>query len=214
MGVLFDNLGAFGEGLRTTAALTLASYLVALLVGTLVAAMRVSPIAPLRWLGTLWTEVLRNVPLTVLFFVFFFGFTKIGVSYVPFISAVIVLGCYTSAFVAEAIRSGINSVAPGQAEAARALGLTFAQVIVTIVLPQALRTVVAPLGSLFVALIKNTSIAFTIAVVELTRVVKELASVTGEAIPLYLGAAVFYLLLTLPSSAAIGVIERKVAIRR
>jgi len=214
VGVLFDNLGAFGEGLRTTAALTLASYLVALLVGTLVAAMRVSPIAPLRWLGTLWTEVLRNVPLTVLFFVFFFGFTKIGVSYVPFISAVIVLGCYTSAFVAEAIRSGINSVAPGQAEAARALGLTFAQVIVTIVLPQALRTVVAPLGSLFVALIKNTSIAFTIAVVELTRVVKELASVTGEAIPLYLGAAVFYLLLTLPSSAAIGVIERKVAIRR
>ncbi len=214
MGVLLDNLGAFGEGLRTTAALTLASYLVALLVGTLVAAMRVSPIAPLRWLGAVWTEVLRNVPLTVLFFVFFFGFTKIGVSYVPFISAVIVLGCYTSAFVAEAIRSGINSVAPGQAEAARALGLTFAQVIVAIVLPQALRTVVAPLGSLFVALIKNTSIAFTISVVELTRVVKELASVTGEAIPLYLGAAVAYLLLALPSSAAIGAIERKVAIRR
>lgn len=214
MGVLLDNLGAFGEGLRTTAALTLASYLVALVVGTLVAAMRVSPVAPLRWLGTLWTEVLRNIPLTVLFFVFFFGFTKIGVSYVPFVSAMIVLGCYTSAFVAEAIRSGINSVAPGQAEAARALGLTFAQVIVTIVLPQALRTVVAPLGSLFVALIKNTSIAFTISVVELTRVVKELASITGEAIPLYLGAAVAYLLLALPSSAAIGAIERKVAIRR
>ena len=214
MGVLLDNLPAFGEGLRTTAALTLASYLVALVLGTFVAAMRVSPIPPLRWLGTVWTETLRNVPLTVLFFVFFFGFTKIGVSYVPFISAVIVLGCYTSAFVAEAIRSGINSVAPGQAEAARALGLTFSQVLGTIVLPQALRTVVAPLGSLFVALIKNTSIAFTIAVVELTRVVKELASVTGEAIPLYLGAAVAYLLLALPSSAVIGAIERKVAIRR
>ena len=214
MGVLLDNLDAFGEGLRTTAALTIASYLVAVVLGTLVAAMRVSPVPPLRWLGTVWTEALRNIPLTVLFFVFFFGFTKIGVSYLPFISAVIVLGCYTSAFVAEAIRSGINSVAPGQAEAARALGLTFAQVLGTIVLPQALRTVVAPLGSLFVALIKNTSIAFTIAVVELTRVVKELASVTGEAIPLYLGAAVAYLLLALPSSALIGAIERKVAIRR
>lgn len=214
MGVVFDNLGAFGQGLRTTASLTVLSYLVAFLVGTFVAGLRVSPIPPLRWLGTVWTEALRNTPLTVLFFVFFFGFTKIGISYVPFTSAVIVLGCYTSAFVAETVRSGINSVAPGQAEAARALGLTFPQVLLTIVLPQALRTVVAPLGSLFVALTKNTSIAFTVSVVELTSVVTRLANETGQAVPLYAGVAVAYLLLTLPSSAVIGVIERKVAIRR
>jgi len=214
VGVVLDNLGAFGEGLRTTVALTVLSYLVAFVVGTFVAAMRVSPILPLRWLGALWTETLRNIPLTVLFFVFFFGFTKIGISYLPFTSAVIVLGCYTSAFVAETVRSGINSVAAGQAEAARALGLSFPQVIGTIVLPQALRTVVAPLGSLFVALAKNTSIAFTVSVVELTRIVNDLANETGEAIPLYLGAAVAYLLFVLPASGAIGAIERKVAIRR
>jgi glutamate transport system permease protein len=214
VGVVFDNLDAFGEGLRTTAALAVLSYLVAFVVGTLVAGMRVSPIPPLRWLGTLWTEALRNTPLTVLFFVFFFGFTKIGVRYLPFTSAVIVLGCYTSAFVAETVRSGINSVAPGQAEAARALGLSFPQVLGTIVLPQALRTVVAPLGSLFIALTKNTSIAFTVSVVELTNVVTRLANETGEAIPLFIGVAVAYLLLTLPASAAIGAIERKVAIRR
>lgn len=214
MGVVFDNLDRFGEGLRTTAALTVLSYLVAFALGTFVAGLRVSPILPLRWVGTVWTEALRNTPLTVLFFVFFFGFTKIGFTYGPFTSAVIVLGCYTSAFVAETVRSGINSVAAGQAEAARALGLTFPQVLGTIVLPQALRTVVAPLGSLFIALTKNTSIAFTVSVVELTRVVNDLANQTGEAIPLYLGAAVAYLLLTLPSSAAIGAIERKVAIRR
>jgi len=214
LGVVFDNLDAFGEGLRTTATLTVLSYLVAFALGIVVAGLRVSPILPLRWLGTVWTETLRNIPLTVLFFVFFFGFTKIGISFVPFTSAVIVLGCYTSAFVAETVRSGINSVAPGQAEAARALGLTFPQVLGTIVLPQALRTVVAPLGSLFVALTKNTSIAFTVAVVELTSVVNRLASETGEFIPLYAGVAVAYLLLTLPSSAAIGAIERKVAIRR
>jgi len=214
VGVVFDNLGKFGEGLRTTASLAVLSYLVAFLVGTFVAGLRVSPILPLRWLGTVWTEALRNTPLTVLFFVFFFGFTKIGVSYVPFTSAVIVLGCYTSAFVAETVRSGINSVAPGQAEAARGLGLTFPQVLRSIVLPQALRTVVAPLGSLFIALIKNTSIAFTISVVELTRVTNDLANQTGDAIPVYAGAAVAYLLLTLPASAVIGAIERKVAIRR
>ena len=214
MGVVFDNLGKFGEGLRTTASLAVLSYLVAFVVGTFVAGLRVSPVPPLRWLGTVWTEALRNTPLTVLFFVFFFGFTKIGVSYPPFTSAVIVLGCYTSAFVAETVRSGINSVAPGQAEAARGLGLTFPQVMATIVLPQALRTVVAPLGSLFIALTKNTSIAFTISVVELTRVTTDLANQTGEAFPVYAGAAVAYLLLTLPSSAAIAAIERKVAIRR
>jgi glutamate transport system permease protein len=214
VGVVFDNLGRFGEGLRTTASLAVLSYLVAFFLGTLVAGLRVSPVLPLRWLGTIWTEALRNTPLTVLFFVFFFGFTKIGVSYVPFTSAVIVLGCYTSAFVAETVRSGINSVAPGQAEAARGLGLSFPQVLGSIVLPQALRTVVAPLGSLFIALIKNTSIAFTISVVELTRVTNDLANQTGDAIPVYAGAAVAYLLLTLPSSAVIGAIERKVAIRR
>jgi len=214
VGVLLDNLGAFGGGLRLTVALTLASYLVALILGTLVAGMRVSPIVPLRALGRLWTEVLRNVPLTVLFFVFVFGFTKIGFNYPLFNSAVIVLGCYTSAFIAEAVRSGINSVAAGQAEAARALGLTFTQVMSTIVLPQAMRTVVAPLGSLSVALIKNSSIASTISVFELTFTVKNLASETGEAIPLYLGMAAAYLLLALPASAAIGTLERRVAIHR
>ena len=214
MGVVLDNLDKFGEGLRTTASLAVLSYLVAFVVGTLVAGFRVSPVPPLRWLATMWTEALRNTPLTVLFFVFFFGFTKLGFLYGKFTSAVIVLGCYTSAFVAEAVRSGINSVPPGQAEAARALGLTFPQVLGTIVLPQALRTVVAPLGSLFIALTKNTSIASTVSVFELTFVVTDLASSTGEAIPIFAGAAVAYLLLTLPSSAAIGAIERKVAIRR
>lgn len=214
MDVVFDNLGAFGEGLRTTATLTVLSFLVALVLGTMIAAMRVSPVLPLRWLGIVWTEALRNIPLTVLFFVFFFGFTKIGVSYFPFTSAVIVLGCYTSAFVAETIRSGINSVATGQAEAARALGLGFSQVLTSIVLPQALRTVIAPLGSLFVALTKNTSIALSVSVLELANVVQRLATETGEFIPLYTGVAVAYLLLTLPSSFLIGVVERKVAIRR
>ncbi len=214
MGVVLDNLGLFGRGLRTTASLTVISFLVAFLLGTFVAALRVSPVPPLRWLGAVWTETLRNIPLTVLFFVFFFGFTKIGVRYVSFTSAVIVLGCYTSAFVAEAVRSGINSVATGQAEAARALGLTFPQVLRTIVLPQAMRTVVAPLGSLFIALTKNTSIALTVGVVELAGVFNDLINQTGEAFPLFVGVAGAYLILTLSSSAAIGAIERKVAIRR
>src|SRR5438105_2379133 len=167
MSVLVHNLGAFGTGFRLTLALTLASFAGALAIGIVVASMRVSPVAPLRAAGTAYVETIRNIPLLVLLFLFFFGFPKIGIQYPPFPSAVIVLAAYTGSFVAEAIRSGINTVAAGQAEAARALGLTFPQSLRLVVLPQALRAVVAPIGNIFIALIKNSALALTISVMEL-----------------------------------------------
>jgi glutamate transport system permease protein len=182
--------------------------------GTLVAACRVSPVPPLRTAGAAWVELLRNTPLAVLFVLFYFGFTKIGVRYSEFTSAIIVLGGYTSAFVAETVRSGINSVSRGQAEAARAIGLTFPQTLAVIVLPQAFRTVVAPLGSLFIALTKNSSIASLIAVIELTAVAERLNTATARPVAVFLGAAAGYLVLTLPSGFAVGLIERRVAIKR
>jgi glutamate transport system permease protein len=125
-----------------------------------------------------------------------------------------VLAVYTSAFVAEAIRSGINTVAAGQAEAARSLGLTFTQVLGQVVLPQALRSVVAPLGNVFIALIKNSSIAYTISVVELTGQAQTLAIRTAQPLPVFGAAAVAYLLLTLPTGFALGAIERRLAVKR
>jgi glutamate transport system permease protein len=200
--------------MRTTVGLTLLSFAVAFVVGTLVAAWRVGPVAPLRLVGTLWVDVFRNTPLAVLFVLFFFGFTKVGVSYSRFTSAVIVLAVYTSAFVAETVRSGINAVSRGQAEAARAIGLTFPQTLGLVVLPQALRTVVAPLGNVFIALTKNSSIASVIAVAEITRVADNLNTETAQPIPVFLGAAAAYLLLTLPSGFLVGAIERRVAVKR
>jgi glutamate transport system permease protein len=200
--------------MRTTVGLTLLSLAVAFVVGTLVAAWRVGPVAPLRLVGTLWVDVFRNTPLAVLFVLFFFGFTKVGVSYSRFTSAVIVLAVYTSAFVAETVRSGINAVSRGQAEAARAIGLTFPQTLGLVVLPQALRTVVAPLGNVFIALTKNSSIASVIAVAEITRVADNLNTETAQPIPVFLGAAAAYLLLTLPSGFLVGAIERRVAVKR
>ena len=182
------------------------------MIGIVVAACRVSPVPPLRWLGAMWVEAIRNTPLTLLFVIFFFGFTKLGIQYTPFTSAVIVLGGYTSAFVAETVRSGINAVAMGQAEAARALGLTFPQLLRLVVLPQALRTVVAPLGGLFIALIKNSSIASLIAVVELAY--DGLVNDTARCVPVFVGAAVAYLLLTMPSGVVIEALDRRLAIRR
>jgi glutamate transport system permease protein len=180
----------------------------------LVAAFRVSPIPPLRVAGSIYVETIRNCPLTVLFVLFFFGLPNAGIIYPRFASAVIVLGVYTSSFVAEVVRAGINTVAVGQVEAARAVGLRFTQVLGHVVLPQALRSVVAPLGNLFVALIRNTSIAFTISVVELTGTFQRVAIETAQFFPALLVGAVVYLSMTLPCGWLLGVIERRLAVKR
>lgn len=214
MDVVWDNLDVFTAGLRTTLWLTLLSFGAALLVGVALAAGRVSPVPPLRAAGAFYVEMARNTPLTVLFVLFFFGLTKVGIKFSAFNTAVIVLGGYTGAFVGETVRSGINAVSRGQAEAARALGLTFPQVLVTVVLPQALRTVVGPLGNLFIALTKNSSIAAVIAVPELVYRTDLLVDQTARPIPIFLGAAAAYLVLTIPSGLAFRALEARTAIRR
>lgn len=214
MDLVLDNLDRFWSGIHTTISLTLLSWVLAFVIGVVVASFRVSPVPPLRWAGATFVELVRNCPLAVLFVVFFFGFPKIGLIYRPFTSAVIVLSVYTAAFVAEAVRAGLNTVAVGQAEAARSLGMTFPQVLGTVVMPQALRSVVAPLGNLFIALTKNTSIAYTISVVELTGTAYRIGNQAAEFFPPFLGAAIGYLLLTIPSGWALGFLERKVAVRR
>lgn len=214
MDVVLDNLGAYGRGMATTVVLTLVSFAAALVGGTVVAACRVSPVPPLRVAGATWVELLRNVPLSGLFFLFYFGLTKVGVRYGGLTTAVIVLSGYTSAFVAETVRAGVNSVGAGQVEAARSIGLTFPQSLRMVVLPQALRTVVAPLGSLFIALTKNSSLASLIAVVELTGAAENVGNQTARPAPALLGAAAAYLMLTLPAGALVGAVERRTAIRR
>ena len=214
MRVVLDNADQYLQGMVVTVLLTVLSFSAALVIGTVVAAFRVSPVPPLRAAGGAWVETLRNTPLTVLMVLFFFGFTKVGVRYSGFTSAVIVLSAYTSAFVAETVRSGINAVARGQAEAARSVGLTFPQALGLVVLPQAFRTVVPPLGSLFIALTKNSSIASVISVVEITEVADRLNNETARPVAVFLGAAVAYLFLTLPSGYLVGVLERRVAFKR
>ena len=214
MDVVFDNLDVFAQGMRTTVWLTVTSFALALVLGTLLAAFRVSPVPPLRWFGAFYVETVRNTPLTVLLILFYFGLTKVGILYSPYTTVIIVLGGYTGAFVTEMVRSGINAVSRGQAEAARALGLTFPQVLRLVVLPQALRTVWSPLGGLFIALIKNSSIAYLIAVQDLTFLTGQLGNETARYIPVYLGAAAAYLMLTIPSGILIEVVDRRLAIKR
>jgi glutamate transport system permease protein len=214
VGAITGNLDSYLAGMRTTASLTLLAFVAALVIGVLVATARISPVAPLRWAGATYVELLRNTPLVVLMFLLFFGVPKLGYIFSAFTTAVAALALYTGAFVAETVRSGMNSVPAGQGEAARALGLSFRQSLTSVILPQALRSVVPPLGSLFIASVKNSAVAFTISARELTGQADLLITETAQTIPVLLGAAVAYLVLTLPAGLAVGVLERRVAIKR
>jgi len=214
--VIADNLPTFVAGFRTTLQLTLVSGAIAMTWGMLLAALRVAPLRSLRAFATAFVELLRNTPLTLVFFFMVLIAPQFGViAPLGFWTAVICLSAYTSAFVCEAIRSGINSVGVGQAEAARAIGLTFGQTLSQVVLPQAVRSVIPPLINVFVALTKNTSVAAGFAVVELTGTGRRLSLANpGESVWVLVGVAAFYLLITVPSGIAAGVVERKVAFSR
>ena len=214
MNVVFDNLDVFLEGMRRTLELSVLSFIFAFLIGVLLAGFRVSPVPPLRWAAATYVELVRNTPLLVLMFIVVFAFPSIGFTWSFYASAVIVLSAYTATFVGETVRSGINAVSKGQVEAARALGLTFPQVLRLVVMPQALRTVVGPLGGIFIALLKNSGVAVAIAVSELTSAATQIGTDTAQFIPAFLGAAAGYLMLTIPSGFATSWLERKVAIRR
>lgn len=214
MDVVLDNRDLFLAGMRTTVSLTLLSYAAALVIGTVVATFRVSPVPPLRAVGAVYVGAVRNTPLAVLMVLFFSGLGDAGILFSRYTSAVIVLSAYTGAFVAETVRSGINTVAIGQGEAARSLGLTFPQVLRIVVLPQAFRTVVSPLGSLFVALIRNSALAALISVPELAGNAEQLLTDTGKYIEIFLGTAIAYMVLTLPSARVVNVLEHRLAIKR
>lgn len=167
MGVILDNFELWAEALGNTLLLFVAGGGIALVLGLLVGAMRVSPVPIARGVGTVYVNVVRNTPLTLVFFFFAFGYPQLLPSPGFTVLAIWALGVYTATYVAEVVRAGVNTVPVGQAEAARALGLTFEQVMSLVVLPQAVRSVVPPMMSVLIALLKNTTVAAGFSVLEL-----------------------------------------------
>jgi glutamate transport system permease protein len=212
--VITENIPRYAEGALVTIELTLLSFALAFVIGLVVAAFRVSPIPPLRLAGRVYTELARNTPLTALMLLAFFALPTLGFRPLYFRFAVAVLAVYTGAFLGEAIRSGINAVGKGQVEAARSLGMGFGQVLGLVVLPQALRTVIPPIANVFIALTKNSSVAYVISVTELTGITRIIANETARPLQAYLGGALGYLLLIIPTGLAFRAYERRVAIRR
>ncbi len=217
LSTITDNLDVYAEGFVGTLKLTAIGATSALVVGTLLAGMRVSPIASLRAAGLAYVETFRNFPLPVLVVLMAFGLPKLGEpvrSFSFFTWGAIAIGIYHAAFVCEALRSGINSVSAGQGEAARSLGLPFSQVLSLVVLPQAFRTVIAPLGNVLIALTKNTAVVAIIDVTDITNQTEFIINQTVDPLTAVIGSACCYLVLTLPMGFAVGRLEQRTAFSR
>jgi glutamate transport system permease protein len=209
--VLLDNLPLYLEAFFFgTIRLFVISAIGSLVLGTVLAAMRVSPMPVLRVFGATYVNVVRNTPLTLVFFFFAFAYPRldlIDISY--FVAACASLIFYTAAFVCEVIRSGVNTVPVGQAEAARALGFTFAQILGQIVLPQAFRAVVPPLTSIMIALLKNTTIAAGFSVFEAGGIYQNLSERGYDVLVGLLWVALFFLILVLPLTGLQRTLEKR-----
>ncbi|MFF3325140.1 amino acid ABC transporter permease [Streptomyces sp. NPDC002889] len=214
----YDLLGAFW----VTVQLAFYSAVGSLIWGTLLAAMRVSPVPLMRAFGSGYVNVVRNIPLTVIIVFTSLGlFQTLGVSLgaddfetINFRLAVLGLTAYTAAFVCEALRSGINTVPLGQTEAGRAIGLNFTQVLSLIVLPQAFRSVVGPLANVLIALIKNTTVAAAIGVAEAATLMREMIENEAQLILISAIFAFGFICLTLPTGLFLGWVAKKVAVKR
>jgi len=214
------------EAFWTTIQLTVYSAIGALILGTLLAAMRLSPVPMLSWIGTAYVNVVRNTPLTLIILFCSFGLSQtLGITLVDpksltsiedsnFRLAVLGFIVYTASFVCETVRSGVNTVPLGQAEAARSLGLTFTQNLRMILLPHAFRSVISPLGSVLIALTKNTTIASAIGVAEAALLMKTM--IENEAALIYIGAIfmVGFVILTLPMGLFFGWLGKRLAVVR
>ncbi len=215
MDVLADNAGDILEGFWKTLQLFAISGVASLLIGTLLASMRVCPVPVLRGAATAYVHVARNTPLVLIFIIFVFGFPTVGIQFSFFTFAVMALTAYTSAFICESMRSGINAVSAGQAEAARALGMTFRQNLTLIVLPQASRSAIPPITNILIALVRNTAVAEAFGVTEASFVMSGLLrDHADELYWIFFGIAGGYMVIVFAITALAAVLERKLAVIR
>ena len=211
MSIITDNLDMIGAGLATTLAIALLAYAGALVVGTLIAVCRVSPVPPLRALGAVWVTIACNIPTLCLMILLAFVAPRAGVPISLFSAAVGAILFAGSGYVCEAVRSGINSVAKGQVEAARALGMPFGLIVREIVLPQALARTIQPLVNVFISCLIGSALAAAIGVRELTSVTQQLNLHYAEAVVTFLLSGLIYLALALGATRLGALLERRAA---
>ncbi|KEO84666.1 amino acid ABC transporter permease [Tumebacillus flagellatus] len=207
--ILTDHFQEYMDGFLTTIESSALALLGCLILGTIIAVFRISPIKPLRWFGTAYVEFLRNIPVLITVFLFYAGGPVLHLNLSGFASGTIGLAVYTSAFVAEAIRAGINAVPKGQMEAGRSSGLSYIQTMRYIVLPQAFKIVIPPIGNQCINLIKNSATLGAVAGLDLMYQADIINSETFDVFSTYIFVGIFYLVLTIPLSLLFSYIERR-----
>lgn len=198
---------SFVNGFLMTLSVSLTALVFSLLIGIVIATLRFSRVTILEWIGTAYVEFFRNTPLVIQVFFFYFGLASLSINLSKFTVGSLGLSIYTGAFIAEAIRAGILSIDSGQMEAARSSGLSYIQAMRYVILPQAFRIVVPPVGNQFLNLVKNSSVLAIIAGGDLMYAADE-ASVDYDVVPIYFVIAALYLMITIPLSVGINYLEK------
>ncbi|MFD1827512.1 MULTISPECIES: amino acid ABC transporter permease [Mumia] len=210
MDALTENWDIILEGFLKTLQLLVGAGALALVVGTVIAMFRVSPVPVLRRTGAVYVAIFRNSPLLVLLLITYYGLPQLGINPSFYWKIVLAMGLYTAAFVAESLRSGINGIPLGQAEASRSLGFTFGQSMTQVVLPQAFRNVVPPLASVFIALTKNTSLAMSFGIAEAAFRMKGLINdYAADRWTIFIGIALGYIIIVEAISLGAALLERR-----
>jgi His/Glu/Gln/Arg/opine family amino acid ABC transporter permease subunit len=214
--LLTSNFPKFVSGFLVTCQLVAASFAVAMVLGTVVASLRVIPAKPLNWVGAIYVEAFRNVPLLVLCIILFAGVRRAGTPVTEWQAGVLALGLYTAAYIAEVLRSGVYAVNRGQVEASLSLGFTQIQTLRRIILPQAFRTVIPPIGNVVIAMIKNSAIVggSLIALPDLLQRSRVILSGNARVLETFFWACVGYLILTVSATIIVRRLETRLAIKR
>ncbi|MEG8975274.1 amino acid ABC transporter permease [Priestia megaterium] len=202
--ILTNNMDLYLEGFKYTIIASLIALVASFALGTIIAVMRIAPLKIVNVISTVYVEFIRNIPLVV---IVFFIFIVAGISGTA--AGVLGLTIYTAAFIAEAIRAGIMAVPKGQLEAARSSGLTYGQAMRFIILPQAIKIVIPPLGNQFINLVKNSSVLGIVAGFDLMYQADLVSSQTYVVFDVYIFVALFYLVLTIPLSLGVGYLEKR-----
>ncbi|MBB3110173.1 putative glutamine transport system permease protein [Paenibacillus phyllosphaerae] len=209
--IITDHWESYLLGLRNTVLASLLALVGSFVLGTLIAVFRIAPWRLTQFVGAAYVEVFRNIPLLLVVYGFYLGLPAFGIPLNGFVSGTLGLMVYTSAFIAEAIRAGIMAVPQGQTEAARSSGLTYAQTMRLIILPQAIKIVIPPITNQFLNLVKNSSVLGVVAGLDLMYYGDIVNLETYNTTDTYFFVALLYLLLTLPLAYASRVLERRLA---
>lgn len=209
LSILTENFDMYMDGFLHTLLASFIALAGSFALGVLIAVMRITAFKPIQWIGTAYVEFIRNIPLLLITFVFYFGLPNAGLRLDGFQAGTIALTIYTSAFIAEAIRAGIQTVSKGQMEAARSSGFTYSQAMRYVILPQAVKIVIPPLGNQFLNLVKNSSILGVVAGLDLMYQADLVSSSTLVVFDVYIFVALFYLMLTIPLSIGVHYLERR-----